>query len=234
MTGLIKAYIADATAISHRIVHFLRWCRRYWPLGIFAFPVFLIICLFVYGLPLHYIRSVAEIPYFGDEEIRKYSIDGKPYLYIPVSFHGRRLILRSDLIDNDNFLAQGAGLACTRHTENCVLSEIVMKFYFDPERGDFCAAWQRGCPVRSGIENFVKIHIMWPSENKGCGLEYSEDESSPGLKLPPSFGYRGYCYGYAVFSYGGPQYAKPFGEPGGFLERYITALETGNYDWIDK
>jgi hypothetical protein len=27
--------------------------------------------------------------------------------------------------------------------------------------------------------------------------------------------------------------SEMFGEPGGFLERYLTALETGNYDWLD-
>lgn len=185
-------------------------------------------------MPLYYIDSVAEIPYFSSEEIQKYSIDGKPYLYIPVSFHGRRLILRSDLIDYANFLAPGAGLACTRHTENCVLSEIVMEFYFDPKRGDFCTAWQRGCPVNSSIKESVKIHIMWPFINEGCKLEYSVDKYKKGSDFAGSFSYINYCYGYATYSYGATKYAKSFGEPGGFLERYLTALETGNYDWLDK
>jgi hypothetical protein len=233
MIGLINAYIADATAVSHRIVKFLRWCRRYWPLGIFAFPVFLILCWIVIRIPLVYIQDVATIPYFDDEEIQKYSIDGKPYLHIPVSFYGRRLILRSDLIDNDNFLAPGAGLACTRHTENCVLPEITMTFYFDPKRGDFCAAWQRGCPVRSSIKEFVRIHIENPRINEGCNLEYSQDRFKNDSNFSGSFVHIGGCYGYAVYAYGATKYAKSFGSPGGFLERYLTALEIGNYDWLD-
>ncbi len=234
MTGLIKAYIADATAISHRIVHFLRWCRRYWPLGIFAFPIFIILCWVVIRIPMLYVESVSKSYSSGEEKMRKYSIDRNPYLYIPVSFHGRRLILRSDFIDPYNLRASSANRACTESYTGCTLSEIVMEFYFDPKRGDFCTAWQRGCPVRSSIKEFVRIHIKWPVKNEGCKLEDSVDEHKKGSDFAGSFSYRGSCYGYAVFSYGGTKYAKPFGEPGGFLERYITALETGNYDWIDK
>jgi hypothetical protein len=234
MTGLINAYIADAKAVSRWVVEFTRWCRYYWPLGIIAFPIFIILCWVVIRIPMLYVESVSKSYSSREEEMQKYSIDRNPYLYIPVSFHGRRLILRSDFIDPYNLRASSASRSCTESYTGCTLSEIVMTFYFDPKRGDFCTAWQRGCPVRSGIENYVRIHIKWPTINKGCNLEYSKDESSLESGLPRSFGYRGDCYGYEFFSYGGTKYAKSFGEPGGFLERYLTALETGNYDWLDK
>jgi hypothetical protein len=108
-----------------------------------------------------------------------------------------------------------------------------MTFYFDPQRGDFCDAWQRGCPVNSSIKESVKIHIGKPRITDGCKLEYSKDSYKNDSDFSGSFSYRGSCYGYSVFSYGATKYAKSFGEPGGFLERYLTALETGNYDWLD-
>jgi hypothetical protein len=240
MTGLINAYIADAKAVSRWIVKFTRWCRHYWPLGIFAFPVFLILCWIVIRIPMLYVESVSKSYSSGREGMRKYSIDRNPYLYIPVSFYGRRFILRTDFIDPYNFRMPYSPKGCEPMTKDCTLAQISMTFYYDAKRGDFCTAGQYECPVSSNVEDFVKIDIFGVSSINTCFLEYSKTRFPDGYKyseitdLARSFSYDGICYGYGVSSYGSGKYAKPFGEPGGFLERYLTALETGNYDWIDK
>lgn len=172
--------------------------------------------------------------------MRKYSIDRKPYLYIPVSFYGRRLILRTDFIDMHNFRMRKSSKGCEPVTADCTLGQISMTFYYDIARGEFCTSGRYGCPVSSYIEDFVKIDIFGTSPVSMCFLEYSGKKYPENYKysektdLPRYFDFSGNCYGYRISSYGSAKYAKTFGEPGGFLERYITALETGNYDWIDK
>jgi hypothetical protein len=180
-----------------------------------------------------YIRQHRYESPFSPEVAQKYTKTDKPYAHLPVDFYGKKMILRSDIALKSDLETMDVTRTCNPLVQECSVRQISNVFYRNSVSGALCLQRQAGCTKPQEFGSFVFVGLIKTGENKDIDLSAIECEKIDADHCRGRMIYRRDYRGYQVFIRGELDLFRELVGPTGLLDRYISSLETGNYDWLD-
>lgn len=180
-----------------------------------------------------YLRQYRYESPFALEVIQKYTNTDKPYAHLPVDFYGKKMILRSDIAFKSDLETMDVTQTCNPLREQCAVRQISNVFYWNSVSGALCLQRQTGCTKPQEFGAFVFVGLIKLGQNRDIDFAAVECEKTDTDRCRGRMIYRRDYRGYQVFIRGDLDLFRELVRPAGLLDRYISSLETGNYDWLD-